>query len=103
MTLDKETEAEIYNLQIWKIMRMHSFFNEAGPRDVVRDFKLKSCYYENFRTNTLEKGMNTLIPTSYGLKSITAVLLYRWLWHCVHFQTIALRKGMNPLILPAMN
>ena len=28
---------------------------------VVSEFKLKSCYYTHFRTNTFEKGMNPLI------------------------------------------
>ena len=31
-------------------------------RNVVSEFKLQSCYYIHFRTNTLGKGMNPLIP-----------------------------------------
>ena len=29
---------------------------------MVRDFKLGLCYFVYFRTNTLEKGINTFIP-----------------------------------------
>ena len=37
---------------------------------VVSEFKLQSNYYIHFRTNTLGKGMNSLIPTpSNGLNS----------------------------------
>ena len=42
---------------------------------VVSKFKLQSFYYVHFRTNTLGKGMYPLILASYGLNSITAVLL----------------------------
>ena len=31
---------------------------------VVSEFELQSCYYIHFRTNTMEKGMNTLILRS---------------------------------------
>ena len=41
--------------------------------------KLQLCYYVHFQTNTLGKGMNTPDSTSYGLNSITAVLLQGWL------------------------
>ena len=30
---------------------------------VVSEFKLQLFYYVHFQTNTLEKGMNPLIPT----------------------------------------
>ena len=40
----------------------------------VSDFKLQSCHWIHFQTNTLEKGMNPLIPPSYGFNSIYAVL-----------------------------
>ena len=42
---------------------------------VVSEFEPQSRYYDPFRTNTLGKGMNPLILLSYGLNSITAVLL----------------------------
>ena len=48
---------------------------------VVSEFKLQSCYYVQFRTNTHGKGMNTPYPPSYGLNSIIAVLLEGWLWY----------------------
>ena len=34
---------------------------------VVSEFELKSRYYVHFRTNTLGKGMNTLILQTMGL------------------------------------
>ena len=46
----------------------------------VSEFKLQSCYYVHFWTNTLGKGMNHLMP-HYGLISTTAVLLQGWLCH----------------------
>ena len=33
---------------------------------VVREFELYSRYYVHFQTNTLEKGMNLLIPPAMG-------------------------------------
>ena len=33
---------------------------------VVSEFKLQSCYYIHFQTNTLGKGMNMLIPQAMG-------------------------------------
>ena len=33
---------------------------------VVREFVLQSCYYVNFRPNTLGKGMNPLIVPAMG-------------------------------------
>ena len=41
----------------------------------VSEYKFQSGNYIRFRTNTLEKGMNPLIPHIYGLNSITTVLL----------------------------
>ena len=40
----------------------------------VSMFEFQSCYYVHFRTNTVGKGMNPIIPLSYRLNSITAVL-----------------------------
>ena len=40
---------------------------------VVSEFEPQSCYYVHFGTNTLGKGINSLIPTSYGLNSATTV------------------------------
>ena len=49
---------------------------------IVNEFELQSHYYVHFRTNTVEKGMNPLIPFfNYGFNSITSGLLRRWLWH----------------------
>ena len=47
---------------------------------VLSEFELQLCYYIHFQTNTLRKGMNSLIiPTpSYGLYSTTTVLLQGW-------------------------
>ena len=49
----------------------------------VNEFELQSCYYVYLWSNTLKKGMNLIITThSYGLNSITAVLIReRRLWH----------------------
>ena len=44
----------------------------------VSEFKLQSCYYIHFQTNTLRKSLNSPLPSSNGLKSIIAVLLQRW-------------------------
>ena len=43
----------------------------------VSEFELKSQNNVHFWTNTLGKGMNLLIPSSYGLNIITAVLQQR--------------------------
>ena len=48
-------------------------------RIVVSEFKLQLHYYVHFQTNTLGKKYEPLYPPSYGLKSITAVLLEGWL------------------------
>ena len=48
---------------------------------VVREFVLQSCYYVNFRANTLGKGMTPLSSHLYGLNSTTTVLLGEWVWH----------------------
>ena len=42
---------------------------------VVNEFELKSGYYVPFQTNTLGKGMNSLIPSNYDFNSTTKVLL----------------------------
>ena len=42
---------------------------------VVSKFKLQSCYYIPFRTNTLEKGMKSLIPPAMG--EIVLLLFYK--------------------------
>ena len=47
---------------------------------VVSEFELQSRYYVYFRTNIFRKGMNPLIPPSYGLNSIITGLLPEWLW-----------------------
>ena len=42
--------------------------------------ELQSHYYVHIWTNTLEKGMNLILP-SYELNSVTAVFLQGWPWH----------------------
>ena len=49
---------------------------------VISEFELHSRYYVQLWTNTLEKGMNLIIPdTSYGLSCLTTVLLRGRFWH----------------------
>ena len=43
---------------------------------VVSEFELQSRYYVHFRTS---KGMKPPYPPSYGLNSITTILLEEWL------------------------
>ena len=50
-------------------------------RVVVSEFELQSCDYVSFLTNTLGKGYEPPYPPSYGLNSVTAVLLEVLLWH----------------------
>ena len=47
----------------------------GSPYEVMA--KILDCYDVHFWINTLGKGMNPLIPPSYGLNSITVVLLYK--------------------------
>ena len=42
---------------------------------IVSEFERQSRYYIDFRTNTIEKGINPFIDPCYGLKSSTVVLL----------------------------
>ena len=51
---------------------------QMDSRIVVSEFKLQSCYYVHFRTNTLGKGMNPASSPNYGLNSTTTVLLVWW-------------------------
>ena len=44
----------------------------------VNLFELQSYYYINIQANTFKKGMNLLIPLSYGLNSVTAIFLQGW-------------------------
>ena len=48
---------------------------------LVDELELQSLCYFHFQTNTLGKGMNRFIPTSYRLNSTTTVLLQRLLLH----------------------
>ena len=48
-------------------------------RIVVCEFEFKSRYYVHFRTNTLRKWYEPPYPPSYGLNSITTILLESWL------------------------
>ena len=49
----------------------------------INEFELQSCSYVHFRTSNPEKSMNLLIPSPYGLKRITVILLQGWIWHRV--------------------
>ena len=42
---------------------------------IVNEFKLQSCYHVHFQTNTLRKGINILIISSYVLNSTPSVIL----------------------------
>ena len=42
---------------------------------VVREFELQSTDYVHFRTNTLGKGMNPLIPPAVGQKASLLLFL----------------------------
>ena len=42
---------------------------------IVIEFEFQLHYYVHFWTNTFEKGMNSLIPSNYRLKSTTSVFL----------------------------
>ena len=42
---------------------------------VVSEFEPESCYYIQFQTNTLEKGMNTLFSPAMGW--IVPLLFYK--------------------------
>ena len=44
----------------------------------VSKFEVQLPCYIHFLTNTLWKNMNSLIPPSYGLDNITAVVLQGW-------------------------
>ena len=72
----------VYNLSI--------YLSEGSPRDVVanvldcdiivNEFELQSHYHVHIRTNTLGKGMKSVIPPAEKLDSI-AVVLRGWLWY----------------------
>ena len=72
-------------LQLTTIKYYKQFISLRCPRGVmvkamdygivVSEFELHSRYYVHFLTNTLGKGMNPLLPPSYGLNSTTTVLL----------------------------
>ena len=48
-------------------------------RIIQSEFKLQSCYYVHFWTNTLGKGMNPLILPSMGYLTV----LEGWIWHWI--------------------
>ena len=61
---------------------VYSFIYHERPRGVVANvwdyygrFELQSRYYVQFRTNTLEKGMDPVIPIARG-KIVSLVLSY---------------------------
>ena len=49
---------------------------------VLSEFDLHSRCYIHFRTNTLGKGMNPLIPTAMEWNSVINVQ-QEWLWHWI--------------------
>ena len=68
---------------------------------VLKEFKLKPHYKIHFQTSTLGKRMNSITPTtSYGLNSITAVLLQGWLWHKMTWEGWYAIKQRNQTNLP---
>ena len=52
---------------------------DCGPK--VSEFKCQSHYYVHFQMNTFGKGIETPYSLSFGLNSITAILLQGWIWH----------------------
>ena len=63
-----------HNLMIWR--SSHGVVAKVLNCDiVVSDFDLQLRHYIHFQTNTLRKGMNLLILSSYGLNCTTTVLL----------------------------
>ena len=50
----------------------------------VSEFDFQSRFYVNFRTYTIRKGMNNIIPPpSYRLNNATVVLLHGWFWQLI--------------------
>ena len=62
---------------------------------VVSEFELLSRYHNHFRTNTLGKGMLSLIPTSYVLNGTTNILLQIWLWNEMKHIPLNKNKPLN--------
>ena len=55
-----------------EVQAVHSTAVADWAKDIViNKFKLQSCYYVHFRTNTLGKGMHPLIPPNWALDSTT--------------------------------
>ena len=54
----------------------HSIMANMLDFDIIVSKLEPSCYYNHFLDNSHEKSMNPLIPASYGLNTITAVLLH---------------------------
>ena len=63
---------------------------------VASEFELESSYYVPFRTNTLGKGMNSLILLPMG--STTTVLLEGWTWHQITQEGWYAIKQQNKLL-----
>ena len=81
----------------------------------VSEFELHTHYYIHFWTNTLEKGVNPLIP-SYGLnrspQGVIAKVLDYGLdvsdfefqsWYYVHFRTNTIGKVLNLTYRPSID
>ena len=56
--------------QRWKGSPSNISTNMLDYNIIIRKLKLQSCYCVLFQTRTLEKGINFLIPLSYGLDSV---------------------------------
>ena len=92
LAMESGDELYIWNLGHWDMnqnFQAHIICNEL-PKMM---FKRQSCYYGHFLTNTLGKGMESLIPPSnHRLNSIAAILLQGWLWQWItHKSWFAIR------------
>ena len=62
----------------------------------VSEFELQLRYYIHFRTNSLEKATNSLIPPRWTLNSTYTLFLQGWLWHYVTHEGWYAIKQSNP-------
>ena len=65
----------------------------------VSEFKLQSCNYVYFRTDNLGGWWNPLSPPSYGLNTITTVLLQSWIWNKITHRGWCAIKQRNQMLL----
>ena len=52
--------------QVWSTITLNIVVDILDCSIVVSKFELQPCYYIDSQTNTLEKGMNPIIPTAIG-------------------------------------